>query len=179
MYAVIKAGGKQYRVQPGDILKVEKVDQELGSEFESSDVLLIGGDTVTVGQPTVANAKVTLVVTKTSRDRKVIIFKKKRRQGYRRFNTHRQPFSELFVKSITFNGKTVKADAEAKVVDIDKVRQDKIAQRTTDKEANRGNKEAKATTTTKKKASTATKKKATKKKVAKKSTKKKTTKTKK
>jgi large subunit ribosomal protein L21 len=178
MYAVIKAGGKQYRVQPGDILKVEKVDQELGSEFDSSDVLLIGGETVTVGQPVVSNAKVTLVVTKQSRDRKVIIFKKKRRQGYRRFNTHRQPFSELFVKSITFNGKTVKADSEANVIDVEKTRQEKIAQRTTEKEANRGNKEAKAAAVPKKKTA-ATKKKVTKKKVAKKSTKKKTTKKKK
>jgi len=178
MYAVIKSGGKQYRVQPGDILKVEKVDQELGSEFDSSDVLLIGGETLTVGQPTVSNAKVTLVVTKQSRDRKVIIFKKKRRQGYRRLNTHRQPFSELFVKSITFNGKTVKAETEANVIDVEKTRQEKITQRTTEKEANRGNKEAKAAETSKKKVA-APKKKATKKKAAKKTTKKKTTKKKK
>lgn len=136
MYAIIRTGGKQYRVQPGDVIRVEKLEQELGSEFDLTDILMVGGDTPVIGQPTVKNAKVTLVVTKQTRDRKVIIFKKKRRQGYRRFKTHRQPFTELFVKAISVDGKTTKADASAQVVDFDKNRQDKIAARTETKKAN-------------------------------------------
>jgi large subunit ribosomal protein L21 len=95
MFAIIRSGGKQYKVQPGDVIRVEKLEQALGSEFDVTDVLMVGGDTAIVGAPLVDNAKVTMVVTKQTRDRKVIIFKKKRRQGYRRFKTHRQPFTEL------------------------------------------------------------------------------------
>lgn len=129
MYAIVRTGGKQYRVQPGDIIRVEKLEQALGSEFDITDVLMVGGETPTVGTPTVSNAKVTVVVTKQTRDRKVIIFKKKRRQGYRRFKTHRQPFTELFVKAISMNGKVTKTDETANVVDVDQQRQDKIQAR--------------------------------------------------
>lgn len=134
MYAIIRTGGKQYKVQPGDRLKVEKVDQALGSEFDVTDVLLVGGETTHVGQPTVKNAKVTVVVTKQTKDKKVYVFKKKRRQGYRRFGTHRQPYSELFIKSITSpDGKVAKAETEANVVDVDALRvqrvEDKVAAR--------------------------------------------------
>ena len=102
MYAIIRTGGKQYKVQPGDILKVEKLEKELGSEFELTDVLAIGGgDKTFVGEPQVANAKVTVVVTNQAKSPKVVVFKKKRRQGYRRLRGHRQIFTELFVKSIT------------------------------------------------------------------------------
>src|SRR6185312_2433947 len=130
MYAIIRTGGKQYRVQPGDVIRVEKVDQELGSEFDLTDVLLIGGDAPVAGTPLVKNATVTVVVTKQTRDRKVIIFKKKRRQGYRRFKTHRQPFAELFIKAISHDGKTAKAEGSANVIDVDQARQDKIQGRT-------------------------------------------------
>lgn len=140
MYAIIRTGGKQYRVQPGDVIRVEKVEQELGSEFDLTDVLLIGGETPVTGTPTVKNAAVTVVVTKQTRDRKVIIFKKKRRQGYRRFKTHRQPFAELFIKAISHDGKTAKADGSANVIDVDQVRQDKIQARTTMKNEAKENK---------------------------------------
>lgn len=129
MYAVIRTGGKQYRVQPGDVIRVEKLDNALGTELKLTDVLLVGGDTTVIGQPTVKNAEVTVVVTKQTKDKKVIIFKKKRRQGYRRFKTHRQPFTELFVKAISLDGKTAKSDSDANVVDVDQVRRDKIADR--------------------------------------------------
>jgi large subunit ribosomal protein L21 len=134
MYAIVKTGGKQYKVQPGDVIRVEKLNQELGSEFDLTDVLMIGGESSVIGQPTVKDAKVTVVVTKQTKDRKVIIFKKKRRQGYRRFKTHRQPFTELFVKSISLAGKTENSDQQANVVDVDKVRMEKIQARSLPKE---------------------------------------------
>ena len=136
MYAIIRTGGKQYRVQAGDVIRVEKLEQGLGSEFDVTDVLMVGGESPVIGQPTVKNAKVTVVVTKQTKDRKVIIFKKKRRQGYRRFKTHRQPFTELFVKAISLDGQTSKAEAQANVVDVDQQRQQKIQERTEVKRAN-------------------------------------------
>jgi large subunit ribosomal protein L21 len=141
MYAIIQTGGKQYRVQPGDVIRVEKLENALGSEFNLTDVLMVGGESPAVGTPTVKNASVTVVVTKQTKDRKVIIFKKKRRQGYRKFATHRQPFTELFIKSISLDGKTAKAEGSASVVDVDKKRMEKITARTETKRAaleNRG-----------------------------------------
>jgi large subunit ribosomal protein L21 len=173
MYAIVRTGGKQYKVQPGDIIRVEKLDSDLGSEIELTEVLLVGGETAQVGQPTVKNAKVTVVVTKQARDRKVIIFKKKRRQGYRRFKTHRQPFTELFVKSISVDGKTSQADTAANVIDVDQVRMDRFAARTAAKKARaegKSTEEVKAKPV-KKAAATKTKKAAPKKKSAAKKTK--------
>lgn len=175
MYAIVRTGGKQYKVQAGDVIRVEKLEQKLGSEFDLTDILLIGGETVAAGTPAVKNAKVTVVVTKQTKDRKVIIFKKKRRQGYRKFATHRQPFTELFVKAISFDGKTAKTDETAKVIDVDQTRQDRIAARTETRIANAQNKEAKAEKKTAKKAApkkAAAKKPAKKKAGAKKSAKK-------
>lgn len=150
MYAIIRTGGKQYKVQPGDVLKVEKLPKELGDEFDIEDVLLVGGEKTFVGHPQVENAKVTVVVTKQAKAPKVIVFKKKRRQGYRRMQGHRQLYTELFVKAIVSpEGEVIQAEQEAKVFDPSK-------------------KEKKKTEVKK------TKKKATKKKMAKKATKKKT-----
>ena len=84
MYAIIRTGGKQYKVEAGDIVRVEKLQKELGSEFDLTDVLMVGGEKTFVGSPTVDSAKVTVVVTSQSKAPKVIVFKKKRRQGYRR-----------------------------------------------------------------------------------------------
>lgn len=133
MYAVIKTGGKQYTVKPGDILHVEKLDKDLGAEFTLGEVLLVGGDQVQVGAPTIKDAAVTVVVTKQARTRKVIVFKKKRRHSFRKFKTHKQDFTELFVKSISLAGKTVKADSEPVVKDMAALRlqriEDKVAVR--------------------------------------------------
>lgn len=121
MYAVITTGGKQYRVQAGDVLQVEKINPpvDLGQEIEIHDVLMIGGEKSYVGAPTLKDAKVTVVVTKQAKTRKVFVFKKKRRQGYRKFKTHRQEFTELFVKAITTpDGKTEVTDLQANVVDV-------------------------------------------------------------
>lgn len=139
MYAIIQSGGKQYRVQPGDVIRVEKLENALGSEFDVKEVLMVGGESPAVGAPHVKNASVTVVVTKQTKDRKVIIFKKKRRQGYRKFATHRQPFTELFVKAISLDGKTTKADGEANVVNVDQKRLEKIAARTEAKNEARAN----------------------------------------
>ncbi len=164
MYAVIRTGGKQYKVQPGDVLKVEKIEQNLGSEFDLTDVLMVGGEKLHVGQPVLQNAKVTVVVTKQARAPKVIVFKKKRRQGYRRTQGHRQYFTELFIKAITApDGQTVKTDKEPKIFDAEAKKQAK-------QEAKAESVEAKATGAKKKVAKTAKKK--TTKKTATKSTKK-------
>lgn len=120
MYAIIRAGGKQYKVQPGDVLRIEKVDADLGSEIDLTEVLAIGGDQMILGEPTVKNAKVTVVVTNQRKGAKVIIFKKKRRQGYRRLNGHRQLYTEIFVKSISSAAGTVTAEGKANVFDPDK-----------------------------------------------------------
>lgn len=118
MYAIIRSGGKQYKVEAGDTLRVEKLEKELGSEFDLDEVLFVGGDKSFVGEPTVRGAKVTVVVTRQAKSPKVIVFKKKRRQGYRRMQGHRQLFTELFVKSITSpEGEVIKADGSAQVFD--------------------------------------------------------------
>ncbi len=121
MYAIIRAGGKQYKVQPGDTLRVEKLEAELGTELELTDVLLVGGEKTFIGEPTLQDAKVTVVVTQQAKAPKVIIFKKKRRQGYRRMAGHRQMFTELFVKSITSpEGQTNATDKQAKIFNPEK-----------------------------------------------------------
>lgn len=131
MYAVIRTGGKQYKVQAGDVVQVEKLENALGSEFDINEVLMVGGESTHVGQPLVKGAKVTVVVTKQAKTRKVYVFKKKRRNGYRNFNTHKQEFTELFVKAITSpDGKVEKTDAQPTVMDMAKVRTEKIAAKT-------------------------------------------------
>jgi large subunit ribosomal protein L21 len=120
MYAIIKAGGKQYTVKPGDVLRVEKLEAELGAELDLKEVLMVGGDKTYVGD-NMGKAVVTVVVTNQERGPKVIVFKKRRRQGYRRMGGHRQPYTELFVKSITNpEGQTVNADNKPQVFDPEK-----------------------------------------------------------
>ena len=105
MYAVIKTGGKQYRVQPGDLLVVEKLDGEPGANVAFGEVLMLGdGDAVTLGAPTVAGASVAATLIETRKGEKVKIFKKIRRQGYRRTKGHRQIESVLRVTSIAGEG---------------------------------------------------------------------------
>lgn len=120
MYAIIRTGGKQYRVEVGDVVRVEKLQAEPGSELHLTDVLMVGGDTVQVGDPLVKNAKVTVVVTRQAKAPKLIVFKKKRRQGYRKMQGHRQLYTEVFVKAIHTAGGKVEADAPAKVYDVEK-----------------------------------------------------------
>lgn len=111
MYAVIKTGGKQYRVQPGDMLVVEKLDGEPGAQVAFGEVLMLGdGDAVTVGLPTVAGATVSATLIETRKGEKVKIFKKIRRQGYRRTRGHRQQETVLQVTAIDGAGKSAKWD---------------------------------------------------------------------
>ncbi len=118
MYAIVCSGGKQYRVKTGDLIKVEKLEEELGSEYNFKEVLCVGSDKLYVGQPTLDAAKVTGVITQQAKGPKIIIFKKKRRQGYRKLRGHRQTFTEIFVKSITSpEGKTDTSDTKPPVKD--------------------------------------------------------------
>lgn len=100
MYAVIKTGGKQYRVSPGDRLRVEKLPGEAKTAITFSDVLMVGGDAFRVGTPTVAGVTVKAEIVAQGRAKKIVVFKMKRRKNYRRKNGHRQPFTELHITGI-------------------------------------------------------------------------------
>lgn len=101
MHAVIRTGGKQYRVQKGDIFNVEKLDAEVGSEITFDEVLAIGdGDEIRVGAPLVEGATVKARIIKTDRLKKVIVFKFKRRKQYKRMHGHRQHFSRIEITDI-------------------------------------------------------------------------------
>ena len=101
MFAVIKTGGKQYTVHENDVLWVEKLDVEPGASIHLDEVLMIGdGKNVTVGTPTIAGATVQATIVEQMRDRKVIIFKKKRRHNYRRKKGHRQNLTVLKIGKI-------------------------------------------------------------------------------
>lgn len=118
MYAVIRTGGKQFRVKAGDTVRVQKLDHALGFEFDLDEILLIGGENTFVGSPLVAKAKVTVVVTQQGKHSKIVVFKKKRRQGYRRLQGHRQKFTDLFVKSITTpDGSVETSDKSPRIMD--------------------------------------------------------------
>ncbi len=101
MYAVIKTGGKQYRVSEGDVVRVEKLSGEVGESIKLDEVLMIGGESVRVGTPTVSGASVTAEITGQNRSKKVVVFKMKRRKNYRRTRGHRQPYTELRITSIS------------------------------------------------------------------------------
>ena len=136
MYAIIKTGGKQYKVQAGDVLQIDKIEKDLGAEFTISEVLLVGGDKTHVGSPLVKNAGVTVVVTKQARTRKVIVFKKRRRHSFRRFGTHKQDFTEIFIKAITSpDGQTSKSDAKPVVKDMTALRAERIQTKIEDSRA--------------------------------------------
>ena len=103
MYAVIETGGRQYRVQPGDVVDIERSGDEIesGDEIHFDRVLLIGGDDgVKVGAPVVDSAKVTGVLVDPVRGPKIVVFKKKRRKGYKRRRGHRQDLYRVRIESI-------------------------------------------------------------------------------
>jgi len=101
MYAVIKTGGKQYRVSEGDRLRVEKIDGAKGDKVELAEVLMLGGERVAIGSPMVTGATVSAEIIAQGLGKKIIVFKMRRRKRYRRKNGHRQPFTELRVTSIS------------------------------------------------------------------------------
>lgn len=101
MYAVIKTGGKQYRVAEGDTLRVEKLLGEKGTSIELNDVLAIGeGENMKVGTPVVEGAKVIAEIIGQGKAKKVLIFKKRRRKGYTKKQGHRQSFTSLKIQAI-------------------------------------------------------------------------------
>ena len=101
MYAVIKTGGKQYRMSEGSRLRVEKLPGTAGDPLELGEVLMLGGEKLTIGKPYVAGAKVSAEIVAQGRDKKVIVFKIRRRKRYRRKNGHRQPYTELKITGIS------------------------------------------------------------------------------
>lgn len=100
-YAVIKTGGKQYRVAQGDRIRVEKLPGDVGAEITFDEVLMLGGDNVAVGTPLVSGASVKAKIVAQDRAKKIIVFKYRRRKNYRRKNGHRQPFTELEITGVS------------------------------------------------------------------------------
>ena len=111
MFAVIKTGGKQYRVAAGDKLKIEKIEGEPGKIVQIGEVLLVGGDSVTLGAPTISGASVAAQVLEQSRGPKVIAFKKRRRKNSRRKRGHRQEYTVLGITEILTDGASPTKDA--------------------------------------------------------------------
>ena len=102
MYAIIKSGGKQLTVKPGDVVEVEKLDAEVGSEVTFSEVLAVGeeGGKLNVGTPVVEGASVSAKVLDQFRAKKIVVFKMKRRKGYRRTHGHRQSMTRVEIATI-------------------------------------------------------------------------------
>ncbi len=101
MYAIIKTGGKQYRVEEGQIIKIEKLDVEEGSNVEFSEVMMVSTDDgLTVGTPVVEGAKVTGKVIDHGKNKKIIVFKYKAKKRYRKKTGHRQPYTRVLVEKI-------------------------------------------------------------------------------
>jgi large subunit ribosomal protein L21 len=101
VYAIVKSGGKQYRVKPGDVVRLEALEGEVGSTVTLGDVLLLGGDDgVKVGAPLVESAKVEATVVEHGRGAKIRVFKYKKRKHYRRTRGHRQSFTAVRIDNI-------------------------------------------------------------------------------
>src|SRR5271157_5725 len=100
MYAILRTGGKQYKVSPGDVIRIEQVDGESGSTIEFNHIFAVRKEGLTVGTPLVENAKVRGTILRSARAPKVRVLKYKRKKQYRRTIGHRQGFSEVLVKDI-------------------------------------------------------------------------------
>lgn len=138
MYAVVEIGGHQYRVSEGDVLFVDKQNEDTGTDLTFDRVLLINDDgTVTVGQPVVNGASVEAKLLDNVKADKVIVFKKKRRKGYKVKNGHRQPMSQIEISSISTSGSgKKKAKKSAKKAETkEKAEASKAKEKETKKEA--------------------------------------------
>lgn len=100
MYAIIATGGKQYKVSEGDVIKVEKLGVAAGETVTFENVLLVNNGETVVGNPTVASASVTASVVGEGKDKKVIVYKYKRKSGYHKKNGHRQSFTKVKIEKI-------------------------------------------------------------------------------
>jgi large subunit ribosomal protein L21 len=106
MYAIIECGGKQYRVQQGDLVRVEKLDAEVGSTVTIENVLLLGGDRTEIGAPFVNGASVVCKVLNHDKNKKILVFHYKAKKNVRKRYGHRQPFTSLLIESIATSGET-------------------------------------------------------------------------
>ncbi len=100
MYAVIKTGGKQYKVSEGDLVKVEKLTGAVGDTVELNEVLMVGGEEVRIGTPLLPGARVVARIVEQDKDKKILVFHSKRRKGYRKTYGHRQPITRLKITGI-------------------------------------------------------------------------------
>jgi len=117
MFAVIRTGGKQYRVQEGDVLCVEKINKEKGQRVTFEEVLLIeDGKETLIGTPFVDNARVKAEIVENFKDNKVIVFKKKRRKQYRRTRGHRQELSRIKIEEIALGAKAAPEKAAVAII---------------------------------------------------------------
>ena len=102
MYAIIRTGGKQYQVEAGDRLRVEKLEGEVGATIELDEVLLlVDGESIHIGRPVLEGAKVLATIVEQGREKKIIVFKKKRRKGYQVKKGHRQFYTALNIDTIS------------------------------------------------------------------------------
>ncbi|MDA8160080.1 MAG: 50S ribosomal protein L21 [Desulfobacteraceae bacterium] len=102
MYAIIRTGGKQYQVTAGERLRVEKLVGNVGDSIELADVLMVAdGEDIKIGRPVVEGAKVSARIVEQDKAKKVVVFRKRRRGGYRVKNGHRQPFTGLEIQGIS------------------------------------------------------------------------------
>jgi large subunit ribosomal protein L21 len=100
MYAIIATGGKQYKVAEGDIIKVEKLGVEAGETVTFDQVLVVNNGELVVGNPTVASASVSATVVEEGKNKKVIVYRYKRKSGYHKKNGHRQPYTKVKIEKI-------------------------------------------------------------------------------
>lgn len=119
MYAVIISGGKQYRVTAGDTITVNKLEGAVNDTVKIDQIMALSGDKTVIGSPTVAGASVSAQIVSQAKNDTVIIFKKKRRQHYKRKNGHRQPMTKLFITSVGLNGQEL-AKAEPRKLEAKK-----------------------------------------------------------
>jgi large subunit ribosomal protein L21 len=114
MYAIVQTGGKQYKVQPGDQVRVEKLNGEPGSPVELDNVLAVTTDEgINLGTPLIQDTRIKATILKTARNRKIVVFKKKRRQGYHKKQGHRQWFTLLRIDEIARPAAALQMDSPA------------------------------------------------------------------
>jgi large subunit ribosomal protein L21 len=134
MYAVIRTGGKQYRVAPGDVIRVEKLASEKEGDFQFDDVLAVSSDEGKVGKPG-GDVKVSARVLGEGRGEKILVFHYKRKKQYKKLQGHRQPFTSVQITEIAVDGQTFKADESKLKASAPKAKKEKPTEEAETKEA--------------------------------------------